>query len=509
MATPSTQKAGLPTRSSLPLDLDNSNSKDQNTALITALQALDIMGGPTWKIEERRDLLRMRTDYDLTDEQVHDLIGRIYGEAWRNSSPQRKKYTVKDIRDEISSRWKAGHRHGHYETIDPEGGVYDANETYERAQSDQRIRNAAHRTGGSNWLREDGQGALATPNMPIPLFPNPTPYRRDPESFAAAFTADQARKKGQRAAQSAAVSPGQRSNTTGRLRRAATLASSTTPAASSQSTTAAGPSTRRAARNTATSLPLSQPAQSTVQPAPSTSTRPGRTPKVRASPKLEMIHSQDMDIENDRLTLPSDRTVKTIDKSLAIYKHGGELDRVWNPRRQRFDDLIRCDGDVCNKCNDCGRSGGLAIKIRRSPTDGLPFVHLGLNSIQNGNGEYIFSHTGAPSPSEFTVPPHRHTTEVEIWCRSGGEDMRVTVLGCVAERCAICSPATFERDGGDINYHKDGGFYGENEVAESDEEESDWTDTDEDEADGSLDEPGNEDIDDGTSVADENEMAIE
>lgn len=99
MAAPSIQKAGLPVNLSLPLDLDKSNSLEQTSALTTALQALDIMGGPTWKIEERRDLLRMRTDYDLTDEQVHDLIGRIYGEAWRNSSPQRKKYTIKDIRD--------------------------------------------------------------------------------------------------------------------------------------------------------------------------------------------------------------------------------------------------------------------------------------------------------------------------------------------------------------------------------------------------------------------------
>ena len=99
MDTPSTSKAGLPTKSSLPLDLDKLNSLDQNTALTTALQALNIMGGPTWKIEERRDLLRMRTNYDLTDEQVHDLIGRIYGETWRNSDPQRKKYTIKDIRD--------------------------------------------------------------------------------------------------------------------------------------------------------------------------------------------------------------------------------------------------------------------------------------------------------------------------------------------------------------------------------------------------------------------------
>lgn len=410
---------------------------------------------------------------------------------------------------EVSSRWKAGHRHGHYEIIDPEDGHYDADETHERALSDQRIRNAAQQTGGSNWLREDGQGALATPNMSTSLRPSPTPYRRDPATFDAAFATEQAHKAGGRAVQPATATGGQDSTTTGRPRRAATARTQTTSAEPPQTVTSSRTSRLSAARNTAASIPPSQAEQSTVESTPTTSTRPGRNPAVRASQKLEMVHGQDVDIEEDRLALPSDRIVKTIDKSLAIYKHGGELIHVWNSRRQRFDDLIRCDGDVCNKCNDCGRSGGLAIKIRRSPTDGLPFVHLGLNSIQNGNGEYIFSHTGAPSIGEFTVPPHRHTTKVEMWCRSGGEDMRVTVLGCVAERCAICSPATFERDGGDMDYHKDGGFYGENDVVESDGEESVWTDTDDDGAAGSAGEAEDEDAEDATSVAGEDGMAID
>ncbi|PPJ60722.1 hypothetical protein CBER1_03483 [Cercospora berteroae] len=506
MATPSIQKAGLPTKSSLSLDLDKSNSLDQNTALTAALQALDIMGGPTWKIEERRDLLRMRTAYDLTDDQVHDLIGRIYGEAWRTSSPRRKKYTPKDVRDEISSRWKAGHRNGHYETIDPENGLFDANETQQRALSDLRIRNAAQQTGGSNWLREDRQGALATPNMPIPLHPNPMPYRREPATFGTAFAAEQARKAGGRAAQPATAAGPRELATTDRPRRTGTARTQNTSAGPLQTDDSSGPSRPSAARNTAASVLPSQAEQPTVQPAPVTSTRPSRLPAVRASQKLEMVHGQDADIENDGLTLPSDRIVKTVDKSLAIYKHGGELIHVWNPRRQRFDDLIRCDGDVCNKCNNCGRSGGLAIKTRRSPTDGLPFVHLRQNSIQNDNGEYILSHTGTPSIGEFTVPPHKHTMKVEMWCRSGGEDMRVTVLGCIAERCAVCSPATFERDGGDMDYHKDGGFYGENEVVESEvEEEDEWTDT----ADDGPGEAEDGDASDDDSVPDEDEMTID
>ena len=52
----------------------------------------------TWTLPERRDLLYMLTEYNLADEQLHDLMGRIYGDVWRND-PQRKQYTIKDIRD--------------------------------------------------------------------------------------------------------------------------------------------------------------------------------------------------------------------------------------------------------------------------------------------------------------------------------------------------------------------------------------------------------------------------
>ena len=52
----------------------------------------------TWTIDERRDLLFMLTEYELPDAQLHDLMGRIYGDNWRNDLA-RKKYTVKDIRD--------------------------------------------------------------------------------------------------------------------------------------------------------------------------------------------------------------------------------------------------------------------------------------------------------------------------------------------------------------------------------------------------------------------------
>ncbi|CAK1358645.1 unnamed protein product [Cercospora beticola] len=55
------------------------------------------MGRPAWQIEERRDNLWMHTETDLDKFQIHNIMGRIYGEIWRKSD--RRKYTVKDIHD--------------------------------------------------------------------------------------------------------------------------------------------------------------------------------------------------------------------------------------------------------------------------------------------------------------------------------------------------------------------------------------------------------------------------
>ncbi|KAF2217358.1 hypothetical protein CERZMDRAFT_81277 [Cercospora zeae-maydis SCOH1-5] len=362
------------------------------------------MPAETWKIEERRDLLHMRTE------------------------------------------WKAGHRHGHYRTIDPENGAYSAIETQERTLSDQRIRNAAQQTGGRNWLREDASGALALPNSPVHLRPNPRSYIRDPITFDAVFADKQPRRAGLGAAQPAPGTGGQGLTTTARSRWTETAR---------RSTQSAGPSIAGSA------------------------TRLSRQP---ATPKSSALVASSQSVQSTPQV--PDREFKAAQQSSVIYKHGGELVHIWNPSRQRFDDLIRCDEDVCCKCNDCGRSGDLAIKIRRRPTNGLPFVHLGQDSIINTKGEYVFGHTGALSINRFTVPPHKHTMKVDMWCTSEGQDMRVTVLGCVAERCAICSPATFKANGGDLNYSVDGGLYGENDAVALSDEYGAWSDTDDEEAGG-------------------------
>ncbi|GIZ41170.1 hypothetical protein CKM354_000448500 [Cercospora kikuchii] len=114
------------------------------------------MGRPAWQIEERRDNLCMHTETDLDKVQIHDLMGRIYGEIWHNSDW--RKYTVKDIHDEIMSRWKKGHRHNHYRTIDRESGVHDAEETRARNDTRNRVTAAAAQTCRNNWLRENNNG---------------------------------------------------------------------------------------------------------------------------------------------------------------------------------------------------------------------------------------------------------------------------------------------------------------------------------------------------------------
>ncbi|WPB02686.1 uncharacterized protein RHO25_007322 [Cercospora beticola] len=143
------------------------------------------MGRPAWQIEERRDNLWMHTETDLDKFQIHNIMGRIYGEIWRNSD--RRKYTVKDIHDEFMSRWKKGHRHDHYRIIDPESGVYDIEETNARNNTRNRVIAATAQTGGSNWLKEDDDGGLASMNAPIAFNLVTVPYVRDPSTFDAAF----------------------------------------------------------------------------------------------------------------------------------------------------------------------------------------------------------------------------------------------------------------------------------------------------------------------------------
>lgn len=85
------------------------------------------------------------------------------------------------------SRWKKGHRHDHYRIIDPESGVYDAEETNARNETRNRVKAAAAQTGGSNWLQEDDNGVLASANVLITFNLVAVPYVRDPGTFDAAF----------------------------------------------------------------------------------------------------------------------------------------------------------------------------------------------------------------------------------------------------------------------------------------------------------------------------------
>lgn len=85
------------------------------------------------------------------------------------------------------SRWKKGHRHDHYHIIDPESGIYDAEETNARNETRNRVTAAAAQTDGSNWLKEDNNSVFASPNAPIALNLATVPYVSNPATFDAAF----------------------------------------------------------------------------------------------------------------------------------------------------------------------------------------------------------------------------------------------------------------------------------------------------------------------------------
>ena len=159
-----------------------------------------------------------------------------------------------------------------------------------------------------------------------------------------------------------------------------------------------------------------------------------------------MIHCKDVEIEDRRLMLRTDKKIISINKSTEIYQHGGELVRVWDHSKGRHEDLVLCDGDVCCTCRKSGKRDHLMLKFARSPTDGLPFVHLGRDTSINNDGEYVFRPTGPAGIAELEIPDHKDTTRAVVLCQSGGGDKRVAVLGCVAKRCLECTPAAEKPD---------------------------------------------------------------
>ncbi|USW56750.1 hypothetical protein Slin15195_G100690 [Septoria linicola] len=407
-----------------------------------------------WSEHERLVLLYAVTVYELTDEQLWDLAGRIFGEDWRD---KRKKYTLKDIRDELNSRWKDGHRSKHYSTIDPErsDGLYDASETVKRVTANQIIVTAAAQTTGNNWLRENDQDVLETPNAPIALIPKATPYRRDQSTIQAEFLREKARKAAIKAS-----------------KQAAKEAAAAQDADSGTEGTAPTPSPRRRNR------PTRKRKMTSVSEPPPPSAPPGahrhRSVRSKASRdndevsfhKLPMVHAHAIEVNDARMELSGTRgrQIKSIYKKSEIYLHGGEMIRVWLPDEEYYQDIVLCDSDVCAECSGTGRTGELNIKVKLSLFGGLPFVHLGRDTTTNDQGECVFRQVDNAATAACEMPENRkHLKQTMVWCRSGGTDERVKVLGCVKKKCRVCTPTAVDLESEDED-EDDVGVYGERDV---------------------------------------------
>ena len=51
----------------------------------------------TWTANERRDLFLLQVELRLSDEQVHNMMGRLHGQHWKATG--RKQYNRADLRD--------------------------------------------------------------------------------------------------------------------------------------------------------------------------------------------------------------------------------------------------------------------------------------------------------------------------------------------------------------------------------------------------------------------------
>ena len=402
----------------------------------------------------------------------------------------------------MKSRWKAGRRAAHYKTLDPEGGVYDAAETAARVLSDQRIIAAAAQSGGNNWLREDENGVLLTPNAPIPIT-RQAGYRRDPSTFDAAFRRQASR-----------VAPPPARNTASQAPSAPTAI---IPSSNVSVPAARAPSSRtRIALAAPPAVPTAPPRVQRQRKAQKASKAENGDALRSVSFKLPMIHGTDVEIEDRRLALrvDGDSTVKSVNKASPLYEHGGALVRVWDSENQRYGDVILCDPDICSECHKTGKSGQVAIKVQHSPTEGLPFVHIGQDTKKNEKNEYVFRQTGPASIAELVLPEDMQTAETKLWCQSGGEAKLVRVLGCIAKTCTVCTPTRGELDSdddseteGDLdeessigsNIQVGGGLQGEDNIGSDGEQESggesEESDSDEEESepdDGEIEDDGDE-----------------
>ncbi|USW56747.1 hypothetical protein Slin15195_G100660 [Septoria linicola] len=268
----------------------------------------------TWRDYERRDVFILQNEYDMPDEQVHDMIGRLHGEGWKKQG--RKKYNIGDIRDEGKHRWAPGKRHSDWNTIDPTVLPHSAQEQKLRGESHERIKKAAAISTGKNWL-------TGKDNSLIILWPK-TGYVRDPSTFNPRKS-----KKNNNSKRKVA-------NSKRTTRQVDSVLSSPNLAPSAQGRTVADTKQEHASSSK----------------------------KQRPLLKLPMVHAKSLRSREQGLLLRSLESKKPVGVGYdsEIYQYGVMIVRTWNGITEQKEHVLVCNEDVCATCQgeDTDAQGGKA-----------------------------------------------------------------------------------------------------------------------------------------------------
>ncbi|GIZ41168.1 hypothetical protein CKM354_000448300 [Cercospora kikuchii] len=390
------------------------------------------MPRPTWQIEERRTLFVLKVVLDLSDEEAHDLMGRIFGETWRNATdPPRKKYGVNDLRDEVKFRWSAGKRHHHWNTIDPEDGPSDEEQT---AQTNtlSAIVSAAQHTNQANWLLTNDKGTMTRQLsvIPIPDAASRPQYQRDPATFDSNFYGSE-RKAPKRKQENAESGPRK------------------------QPPTSKQPTTQHSDSNATTSMAEFTPKRSTE------STADMRRPNPLESWTgwhVDMVHENWYLERRQQLELgaeiSSSEVPKYIFEDCGTRQFGGQLVRIYNPSSTiKFEDALVCPSAVCDQCTGLNnledkRIADLVpgVEVADGPTKGLSFVHRkrDVRVAIGGSGQLVFNQAKDVEYQPLVLPERTKLYKVRCMVRTKKRDevmeRDVKVLGCVPEHCEVCNP---------------------------------------------------------------------
>lgn len=444
----------------------------------------------TWQIEERRTLFVLKVVLDLSDEESHDLMGRIFGEAWRNATdPPRKKYGVNDLRDEVKFRWSAGKRHAHWNTIDPEAGFSDEEQTAQ-ASTLSTIVSAAQQTNKVNWLLTNNKGVMGRQLsvIPIPDLANRPQYQRDPATFDRNFYGGE-RKAPKRK---------QGDSESGPRKQPPTSKQSTTQHSDPNTTT----------ERLGSALPRSiGPTVDMKRPDPLENLTGWHVDMVHEKWYLERRQQLESGAE-----LTGNEVPEYIFEDCGTRQFGGQLVRIYNPSSSiEFEDALVCPGAVCDQCTGVNnledkRIADLVpgVEVTDGPTKGLPFVHIkrDVELAFGGSGQLVFNQAKDVSYQPLVLPERTRLYKVRCMVRNKKRDQvierDVKVLGCVPEHCEVCNPELEQAREAEKaeNAEKAARMQDEVEGAHEAEEDEETPDSADERGDGDMEEPAKSDSDD-------------